>query len=97
MIASRVVSQLGLQQVNKLPFDGMGGISWRRGYLFHVAFYESPPPTDSNPVSRIHICRKEINGGELSDEHTFDVLLGMDILTTGNLQIHKTGTFSFEF
>jgi predicted aspartyl protease len=97
MIASRVVAQLGLQQVNKLPFDGMGGISWRRAYLFHVAFYEAPPSEDSALVSKIHICRKTINGGELSDEHTFDVLLGMDILTTGHFRVDRDGTFSFSF
>jgi hypothetical protein len=38
-----------------------------------------------------------INGGELSDAHTFDVLLGMDVITTGNLQIDKAGTFRFTF
>ena len=40
---------------------------------------------------------KEINGGELSDGNTFDVLLGMDVLTTGNLRVDKDGTFSFSF
>ena len=96
MIPSRVVAQVGLQQVNKLPFAGLGGLSWRPGYLFNVAFYESPPGESSAP-SKIHVCRNVINGGELSDEHTFDVLLGMDILTTGNLQIDKGGTFAFSF
>lgn len=96
MISPRVVTALGLQQVNKRPYSGLGGLSWRPAYLFHVAFYETPP-VDESDISKIRICLKEINGGELSDEHTFDVLLGMDILTTGALRIDKDGTFSFSF
>lgn len=96
MIASRVVQKLGLQLVNKLPFAGLGGVSWRPAYLFHVAFYESPPSVVPSAVSRIHVCKRVINGGELSDEHTFDVLLGMDVLTTGSLRIDKDG-FEFSF
>jgi predicted aspartyl protease len=96
MIATRVVERLGLQQVNKIEVSGLGGSSWRRAYLFHVAFYATPP-VDANDISTIHICPKEINGGELSDEHTFDVLLGMDVLTTGNLRVDKDGTFIFSF
>ena len=30
-------------------------------------------------------------------EHTFDVLLGMDVLTTGDLNINKDGSFRFLF
>ena len=96
MIAPRVVSVLGLQQVNRRQYGGLGGLSWRPAYLFHVAFYEKPP-VDVNDISKIRICLKAINGGELSDEHTFDVLLGMDVLTTGNLHVSKDGSFKFEF
>src|SRR6185312_8448290 len=85
MIAPRVVSALGLQQVNRLQFSGMGGLTWRPGYLFHVAFYERPPANDDTRPSKIHVLRKVINGAELLDEHTFDVLLGMDMITTGAL------------
>jgi hypothetical protein len=31
MIASRVVAHAGLQQVNKLSFAGLGGLTWRPG------------------------------------------------------------------
>jgi len=41
--------------------------------------------------------KKAINGGALLDEHTIDVLLGMDVLTTGSLHIDKAGTFRFAF
>jgi hypothetical protein len=96
MISPRVVAALGLEQVNQIKFGGLDGLSWRPAYLFHVGFYETPP-VDVNDVSNIRICRKAINGGGLSDEHTFDVLLGMDVLTTGNLHVDRDGTFKFTF
>jgi hypothetical protein len=96
MIAKRVVAQVGLQQVNLIALSGLGGTTWRPGYLFHVAFYKSPPVTVTEQ-SKIQVLKRVINGGELLDEHTFDVLLGMDVLTTGDFRINKAGTFSFSF
>jgi hypothetical protein len=96
MIAPRVVAALGLEQVNRIRVAGLGGVSSRPAYLFHVAFYDRPPfgPDD---ISRIHICTREINGGELTDEHSFDVLLGMDILSTGDLHLSTDGSWTFSF
>ena len=96
MIATRVVTQLGLQQVTKRQYACLGGVIWRPAYLFHVAFYEETPGQIETP-SKIHTYRKAIIGGELSDEPSFDVLLGMDILATGDLHVGKDGTFSFSF
>jgi hypothetical protein len=95
MIASRVVAKLGLEQVTKIRVTGLGGTTWRPGYLFRVAFYERPP-TDPAEQSVIQVLKRDIIGGELTDEHTFDVLLGMDVLTTGSLTIDKDG-FRFRF
>jgi hypothetical protein len=92
MISPSIESAAG----HKRLFSRLGGLPWRQAYLFHVAFYETPP-VDENDISKIHICMKETNGGELPDGHTFDVLLGMDVLTTSNLQVDKDGTFSFSF
>jgi gag-polyprotein putative aspartyl protease len=94
MIAPRVVKALGLQQVNVLEFGHLNGLSRRPGYLFHVAFF---PPATPSEISKLQVMTKVINGGELLDEHTFDVLLGMDVLTTGDLYIGKAGTFRFSF
>ena len=92
MISSRVVSKLGLMPVNRVLFHGLGGQSWRDAYLFHVAFYMT-----TGAVSRIQICTKVINGGEILDNPSFDVLLGMDVITTGDLSINKDGSFRFEW
>jgi gag-polyprotein putative aspartyl protease len=96
MIAARVVAKLNLQLVNKLDFASMEGVSRRNGYLFHVGFYQSPAVTDTE-ISNVQVFKRVINGGELPDGNTFDVLLGMDVITSGNLSIDKDGTFRFLF
>jgi len=63
---------------------------------FPCRIYKSPP-ADPSDISKIQVLNRAINGGELLDEHTFDVLLGMDVLTTGNLHISKDGSFRFLF
>jgi len=45
----------------------------------------------------MHVCAKVITGGEIEDQDSFDVLLGMDVITTGNLTISVDGTFGFAF
>jgi hypothetical protein len=97
MIATRVVNALGLREVNKLPFAGMGGLSWRAAYLFQVGFYDGEATPVGEGIARVHVCKRVVNGGELTHEPHFDVLLGMDILTTGTLRIDRDGTFSFGF
>ncbi|MSP03157.1 MAG: hypothetical protein EXR07_19235 [Acetobacteraceae bacterium] len=95
MIATRVVTRLNLQLVNKLDFVAMGGISRGNGYLFHVGFYQSPPVSETE-TSNMRVFTRAINGGELSDENTFDVVPGMDVITSGRLSIDKD-TFRFTF
>ncbi len=96
MITSRIVSRLGLRLVNKLDFASLTGVHRRNGYLFHVGFYQSPPANETE-VSNIQVFREVINGGELPDGTTFDVMLGMDVITSGNLRINQDGTFVFRF
>ena len=90
------ITRLGLQIVNKIAFSGLGGLTWRPAYLFQVAFYVSPPSEDASAINKIYVCKRVINGGELSDDTTFDVLLGMDVLTTGTLVLDKE-KFKFSF
>jgi Aspartyl protease len=79
MISPRVVHALGLEQTGRIPVRGLGGTSSRPAYLFHIAF-NSTPASGQNDTFKLQVYAKAINGGELSDEHTFDVLLGMDVL-----------------
>lgn len=97
MISPRVVSALGLEQVNARLIMGVHGRpASRPAYLSHVAFYITVEPKNSDML-RLQVYSKVINGAELSEENTFDVLLGMDVLTTGDFHLSRDGTFSFSF
>lgn len=106
MLSTRVVSELDLPPVGIGPFRGIHGIERSLIYLFHVAFYgekmdsavlEQRAIHVDKEVHNIYIYRKVIEGGEIEEQPHFDVLLGMDILGTGSLNIDKDGTFSFSF
>jgi len=104
MITSRVVKESGLQFHNKKLFRiADGEEAWRPAYLFQVAFFGATLPVGDSEedgiskVRTIYPCRKEINGGEIRDESLYDVLLGMDVLSTGNLIFRRDYTFRFDF
>ena len=75
--------RLGLQPVNKLPFSGLGAYRGGQPTSSTWHFMSRLPVDNELEISKIHVCKRVINGGELSDEQTFDVLLGMDVLTIG--------------
>src|SRR5271156_4765326 len=41
MITTKVVQELSLEPVGMLQFHGLDGLTWKMGYLFHVAFYDT--------------------------------------------------------
>jgi hypothetical protein len=102
-ITKNVVSFLGLQPVTKLPYASRDGLTWVRAYLFHVAFYGPVVPLSADPeeseslVNSMRVFKRVITGGEIENQDSFDVLLGMDVITTGNLTINVDGTFGFAF
>ena len=99
MISTNVVNTLNLTPVGSIPLQGVGDkVTYHNGYLFHVAFVF--PVTSLIPgtaTSRaIYSNLKPIYGGELtSTGGVFDVLLGMDIISSGSLKVDGDGTFSF--
>ncbi len=104
MITPNVANTVGLMPIGKVPLMGIGGaVTYHNGYLFHVAFtipIAAPLPASSVPARQqvmIFVQAQVIHGGELTSAAGFDVLLGMDILSTGALHIEGNGTFSFSF
>jgi hypothetical protein len=103
MITKNVVSLLDLQPVTKLPYASRNGLIWTPAYLFHVLFPGPIVPLSADAeeseslVSNMRVCTKVITGGEIENQASFDVLLGMDVITTGNLTINVDGTFGFAF
>jgi predicted aspartyl protease len=100
MISSRVVNTLGLQPHGKIPVQGVGHtVTYHNGYLFHVAF-TLPIVSQGQIVPNqllVFSHPSVIYGAELTATMGFDVLLGMDILSSGSLKVEGSGHFSFSF
>ncbi len=99
MISANVAKTLSLRPIGKAQVMGVGGMSEHNNYLFNVGFTMSEPEIEPG-VARItlHLIQTPIQGGELNLEGAgFDVLLGMDVLSTGSLAIEGIGTYSFSF
>jgi len=106
MLSNKVISDLGLIPVGPAKFHGIHSVKIGVVYLFRVAFYGDVAGKDllatrsiktDKEVHKIYICPTDIEGGEIDEQPNFDVLLGMDVLRTGNLRIDKSGDFSFSF
>src|ERR1700730_7300456 len=102
MISTNVVRTLNLTPIGKRPIQGVGpNITYHNEYLFRVGFlFPVFNPSQigipgAHAVNAIYTS-KPIHGAELSFTGLgFDVLLGMDIISTGSLKIEGNGTFSF--
>ncbi len=107
MITKHVVREMNLLPVTKMEIAGVSGIQYHNAYLFFVGFagdrvplssVQVPDPDPDATWIKIHLCTKLVQGGELADNGSFDVLLGMDIISTGTLVLDGTlSSFSFTF
>lgn len=95
-LTQSVVAKLGLLPIGERSFGTPIGIVRRPYYLVHAAFYVSPPELGSTQLSPIRVYRHPIEAGEIEDQHSFDVLLGMDVITSGRLVVDRE-TFEFAY
>jgi hypothetical protein len=105
MISPGVANLVGLTPIGQIPIQGVGHtMTYHNAYLFHVAFVVAlghigqPVPAGGGTDTMIFMQPHPICGGEItsSGDH-FDVLLGMDVISTGSLTVEGNGTFSFSF
>lgn len=106
-ITSRLANLLELQPVGKIPIHGVGGVQHHNSHLFVVAFPFSPPPgsllasglpppSPGQAQTEIHVLNKVIQGCEFHvGSASFDVILGMDVLSAGTLVVQGNGQWSF--
>ena len=100
MVSKAAAEKVGLRPIGTVPVMGVGGVSQHQNYLFHIAFVLRVQLSGDarEEVAAIHTLPDPIEGAELDLEGAgFDVLLGMDILSTGSLAVEGSGTYSFSF
>ena len=106
MISPTVVRRLNLTPRGKILVSGVGPTAhYHNGYFFHVAFIVPlvspgaaiPSGGAVSVPAMVHINTQVVYGGEIhSTGGTFDVLLGMDILSTGLLTV-QANHFAFAY
>jgi Aspartyl protease len=99
-ITKNVADLVGLLPIGKVPIHGVSGLSYHNNYLFYVGFQVARNDFADLPgqVMETHVADVYVQGAELIiPGGEFDVLLGMDILSTGSLAVEGSGTFSFSF
>ena len=105
MISPKVAETVGLTPIGQIPIQGVGHtMTYHNAYLFHVAFVVplihmgQLVPAGGGVDTMIFVQPNPIYGGEITStgDH-FDVLLGMDVISTGSLAVEGNGTFSSSF
>jgi hypothetical protein len=102
-ITSRLAARLQMQPVGRVPIHGVGGVQHHNSHLFLVAFPFLLPPAAPASVSlpghaalQLHVLQRIIQGCEFQGGNaSFEVILGMDVLSTGSLVVQGNQTFSF--
>jgi hypothetical protein len=108
-ITSNLATRLQMQPVGKVPIHGVGGVQYHNSYLFMIGFPFAlppgsppvpglPPPAPGHSQVQIHVLTKTIQGCEFhGGSANFEVILGMDVISTGSLVVQGNQTFSFSF
>ena len=97
-ISEKVVSIVGLRPQGRVTVTGVAGPSSHNSYVFMLGFStQNPAITSAHTVDVLHLLTERILGAQIETNDHYDVLLGMDVISTGQLIVCKTGTFSFAF
>ncbi len=92
-VAPAVARRLGLRPTGKCDVMTANGVRRAKTYHFRIAVL-APPQSE---LGGFFALPNPITGTELnSDGFTFDILLGMDAVSQGDLVIRRNGEFSFE-
>lgn len=100
MISPDVVARLSLSPIGKIPVRSAGGtVVHHNRYLFHVAFVvQNQPLSGTTAGSVLYTLGTLIWGPEIpSTGGSFDVFMGMDVISSGSLKAEGDGTFSWSW
>jgi hypothetical protein len=108
-VTTALATQLQMQPVGIIQIHGVGGLQNHNSHLFLVGFPFAfppgaplpaghPPPAAGQMPVQLHVLQKVIQGCAFQGgAASFQVLLGMDVISTGSLVVQGNGTFSFSF
>lgn len=97
-ITRRAAQQLGLTPIGFIPVQGVSGIQYHNNYLFQIGFADIQQHEIGFAKSEMHIFPQPIEGAEFdSGNADFDILLGMNVISIGDLTITRSGRFKFSF
>ena len=92
-VSPQVAQTLRLRPSGKRDVMTANGLRRARFFEFHVAMLGQ-----GEAATPFYLLPKTAKGDELnSDRFVFDILLGMDVISQGDLSIRRDGTFIFEF
>ncbi|MEK7265977.1 MAG: retropepsin-like aspartic protease [Pseudomonadota bacterium] len=96
-ISPGAASRLNLRPAGRRDVMTANGVRRSRSYEFQIAILSAEDASGSEPAP-FYVLPQGVHGNELmADAFTFDILLGMDVISQGDLTIRRDGTFSFEF
>lgn len=93
LICRRFTKELALVPIGKKPLVTARGIDLAERYEFRIGFLL----TDVCRPPRPFIIDDDLIGSEFYDHANFDVIIGMDVLRTGELLLRRDYGFSFSF
>jgi hypothetical protein len=108
-LSHKAIETLGLQPVGKVQVHGVAGIAEHNSYLFKIGFPfmfapniplppDLPPPQPGELPSTLHTLEVVLQGSEFDATNAnFDILLGMDVISTGCLVVSGNGTYGLSF
>lgn len=97
-ITQSAAMKIGLVPVGTLLIQGVGGLAPHNYYIFKIGFNRIVE-NEVGLSPDVHLIDKVIEGAELvfGPNAPFDVLLGMDVISTGTLTISNSGRYRFSF
>ncbi|WP_424947549.1 hypothetical protein [Candidatus Spongiihabitans sp.] len=100
-ITSAAAAKMSLSPSGMVRVHGVAGEQKHNEYLFRVGLFldGAIKVIDDKSLlsSPLSFLNKDIEGVEFNSSGGFDVLLGMDVISTGSLKVEGNGTFSFSF
>lgn len=93
-ISQNVIDRVGLKSRGKISVGNVKRTEEHRTYIFYVGVW--PENLEECPPAVFGIGN-EIMGIDGGDSRYYDVLLGMDIISQGTLQLNLNGSFELGF